>query len=82
MGWEWRKALPDRMLISEGKGEEYKGNHSFREEKVEERAALIQRRWPVSLGVLQKISLSESVYFVQCSSALIAFPFIDAQMAF
>lgn len=52
VGWEWEKASPDRTLISERKEVEYKGNHSFREEKIEERAALIQKRWALSLGVL------------------------------
>lgn len=51
----------NRMLISERKEEEDKGNHSFREEKIEGRA-------PPREDGLQKTSL-QSVCFVQFSTA-------------
>lgn len=62
------------MLISERKEEEDKGNHSFREEKVEERA-------PPREDGLQKTSL-QRVSALYRFQLLRAFSFTDAQMAF
>lgn len=72
-----------RMLISERKEEEEweemtisgkrrwkKGQHST------------QRRWSVSLGVLQRASLPDRGCFVEFAAALRAFPVTNAHMVF